>query len=179
MQARILNLHHKTKKHLAKLKKEAEVDGKYRIAKRIHSVILNSQGNTSGKIAKLINSPRSCVTEWLGNYEKNGIDGLLEGHHSGRPALLSKKQKINLADIIDSGPVAYGFVSGVWTSIMITKVIQEEFSIKYHPGHVRKILYDLGFSLQRPKKLLAKADSKKQNKWIRYTYPSIKKKRKI
>jgi hypothetical protein len=30
-----------------------------------------------------------------------------------------------LADILDSGPVAYGFLSGVWTAPMVMRVIEE------------------------------------------------------
>ena len=176
MQARMLFLHHNTKAKLLRQKKEAEADGCYRVAKRIHAVLLNSDGNTSGKISKLLHSPRSCVTEWLSQYAANGVGGLLEGYRSGRTSLLDEKGKLLLADIIDSGPIAYGLSSGIWTSIMIRDVIEAEFSVSYHPGHVRKILKEMSFSVQRPKKVLANADPKKQNKWVRYTYPNIKKK---
>ena len=98
------------------------------------------------------------------------------GYRSGRNPKLSEEQKNALGDIIDSGPVAYGFLSGVWSSPMITRVIEEEFKITYHPGHVRKLLNQLGFSVQRPTRLLAKADKEKQDRWHRYTYPAIKKK---
>jgi hypothetical protein len=37
--------------------------------------------------------------------------------------------------------VAYGLDNGVWTSPMIAWVMEEEFGIKYHPGHVRKLLH--------------------------------------
>ena len=176
MKARELYLHHKTKEKLLRLKKEAEIDGAYRVAKRLHAVILNSQGNRSGKISALLQAPRSCVIKWLSDYEKEGIDSLLEGYRTGRPGRLNKKQKESLSDIIDSGPISYGYISGIWTSIMIKDVIKEEFSVNYHPGHVRKLLKEMGFSVQRPKKVLAKADPVKQNKWLRYTYPRIKKK---
>jgi transposase len=179
MEARRLYLHHQTKAKLKRLKKEAEQDGVYRVAKRIHAVLLNADGLTSGTIARLLDSPRSCTSEWLKNYAFNGYEGLLEGHRSGRHKELTDRQQKHLCDIIESGPVAYGFVSGVWTSIMITQVIAEEFSIDYHPGHVRKILYQMNFSVQRPRKQLAKADPIKQNKWRRYTYPNIKKKPKL
>lgn len=176
MQARLLKLHHNTTKKLLKLKKEAEQTGEYRVAKRVHAVLLNSEGHMSGSIAKLLKSPRSRVSEWLRLYEEFGFDALLEGHRSGRPALLAEKQIKILCDIIESGPVAYGFLTGVWTSPIIKQVIENEFDISYHAGHVRKILYDLNFSLQRPKRVLANADPIKQNKWRRYTYPNIKKK---
>ena len=76
---------------------------------------------------------------------------------------------------MDSGPIAYGFNSGVWTCPMVARVIEEEFSLSYHPAHVSKILHRMGFSVQRPRKELARADPDKQSRWVRYTYPNIKK----
>jgi transposase len=176
MQARMLKLHHNTVKKLLKLKKSAEQSNEYRVAKRIHAVLLNNSGHSSGSISNLIHSHKSKVSEWLKNYDEFGYDALLEGHRSGRPKGLNEKQEQQLCDILDSGPIAYGYLSGVWTSPMIKKVIEEEFGLSYHPGHVRKILYSLNYSMQRPKRVLADADPKKQNKWCRYTYPNIKKK---
>mgnify|MGYP001559432736 CR=1 FL=1 len=176
MKARMLKLHHNTANKLLKLKKEAEQQGEYRVAKRIHAVLLNHENHTSGYIAQLLKAPRSRVSEWLKNYDELGFEALLEGQRSGRPSLLTEEQEKTLCDIIDSGPVAYGFLTGVWTSPIIQQVIEDEFSISYHAGHVRKILYALNYSLQRPKRVLVNADPKKQNKWRRYTYPNIKKK---
>lgn len=175
MRARELKLHHKTIKKLLRLKKESETDGVYRVAKRIHTVLLNHDGLTSGDIASLLKAPRSRVSEWLKNYEQYGYDGLLEGYRPGRPPALSEKQRQTFCDILDSGPVAYGFLSGVWTSPMIARVIKEEFGVSYHPGHVRKLLHQLGFSVQRPRRLLARADPHKQDRWHRHTYPNLKK----
>lgn len=175
MRARLLKLHRKTLGKLLRLKREAEVDGEYRVARRIHAIVLNSDGKSSGEIATVLKSPRSKVSEWLRCYSEHSFEGLLEGYRSGRPSGLNEKQRAELGDIIESGPVSYGFLSGIWTSPMIAKVIEGEFSVSYHPGHVRKILHEMNFSVQRPKKLLAKADPAKQNRWRRYTYPSIKK----
>ena len=60
---------------------------------------------------------------------------------------------------------------------MIARVIQEEYQVDYHPGHVRKLLKALGFSVQRPRKRLAKGDPVLQDRWQRYTYPRLKKNR--
>src|SRR5207253_479856 len=48
MVPRILYLHPKTYKHLIRLRKQAERDGAYRVAKRLQAVVLNSEGRTSG-----------------------------------------------------------------------------------------------------------------------------------
>ena len=65
----------------------------------------------------------SRVSEWLRNYEQFGYDGLLEGYRPGRPPALTPANKQTLEDIIDSGPLAYGYLSGVWTAPMIAQVI--------------------------------------------------------
>jgi len=177
MVPRILYLHPKAYKRLIRLRKQAERDGAYRVAKRLQAVVLNSEGRTSGELAHLLGSPRSRVSEWLARYQTFGVEGLLEGHRSGRPLELTSAQRKQLDDILESGPVAYGLDTGIWTSPMIAWVIEEEFGIHYHPGHVRKLLHRLGFSVQRPRRVLARANADQQDRWQRYTYPSLKKKR--
>ena len=72
--------------------------------------------------------------------------------------------------------MAYGLDNGVWTSPMIAWVIEEEFGVTYHPGHVRKLLHALDFSVQRPRRVLARGNPVEQDRWHRRTYPHIKKK---
>jgi transposase len=80
-----------------------------------------------------------------------------------------------LTDILDSGPVAHGLDTGIWTSPLVAQVIREEFDRSYHPGHVRRLLRQLGYSVQRPTTRLAQADMGQKRKWTRYTYPNLKK----
>ncbi len=173
---RCVHLQVKTRSRLSRLRKEAEQDGAYRVARRLHAVLLNSAGRTSGEIARILQSARSKVSEWLAQYEEHGVTGLLEGHRSGRPGQMTESQRQSLADIVESGPVAYGFDCGVWTSPRIARVIHEEWGIDYHPGHVRRLLHQLNFSVQRPRRVLVRADPVRQDRWQRYDYPRLKKK---
>jgi transposase len=175
IQPRILRLHRKTEERLISLKREAEQDGEYRVAMRIHAVLLNHQGKTSSEIAKILHTSRSSASQWLKNYETHGYDSLLEGQRSGRQSQLSEEHLVSLGDIIDAGPIAYGFSSAVWSSIMIVQVIQDEFSVDYHPGHVRKLLKRMDYSMQKPKRVLVQASEAQKNRWRRYIYPNIKK----
>src|SRR5208337_4398713 len=124
-----LRLHPSTSRQLIRLTKEAERDGAYRVARRLRAVILNAEGRSSSELADILQSPRSKVSEWLSRYEAYGVDGLLEGYRSGRPASLSSEQREQLGDILDSGPVAYGLDTGIWTSPMIAWVIEQEFGV--------------------------------------------------
>src|SRR4051794_10190641 len=116
MLPRLLRLHPSTYQRLARWSKEAERDGAYRVAKRLRAVVLNSEGHTSGELANILQVPRAKVSEWLQRYQTEGVDGLLEGYRSGRPSELTEQQRQQLGDILDSGPVAYGLDSGIWTS---------------------------------------------------------------
>ena len=156
--------------------KEAEREGEYRVSKRIHAILLNDQGYTSGKIARIIQAPLSRVSHWLRMYDSFGYEALLEGHRSGRPSQLRPKDLELLADIIESGPSAYGYLSGVWTSAMVREVIRTEFGVSYHRSHICRMLHQLGFSVQRPRRKLIRADPRAQSRWRRYTYPRLKKK---
>lgn len=161
---------------LVNLSKQALRDGAYRVATRLHAVALNMEGKTAPEIAETLKVHRTKVCLWFRRWQEDDLDGLLEGHRPGRPRCLSEKQYRALADIIDSGPVAYGFNSGVWTCPMVSRIIEDEFSVHFHAAHVSRILHEVGFSVQRPKKTLARADKTLQSRWIRYQYPDIKKK---
>ena len=65
MQPRLLHLHFQTYDKLLRLKKEAEADGAYRVAKRLHAVTLNHEGLSSLQIADFLQAPRSKVSQWL------------------------------------------------------------------------------------------------------------------
>lgn len=175
---RPVQIHGTAKKiqQLVRLSKQALREGAYRVANRLHAVVLNMEGKTAPEIADVLKVHRSNVCLWFERWQRDGVEGILEGHRPGRPPTISERQRQELADILESGPVAYGFTSGVWTCPMVVRVIEDAFSLSYHPAHVSRILHSLGFSVQRPQKVLARADKTLQSKWVRYRYPDLKKK---
>ena len=158
------------------LRKEAIKDQEPRVAQRFHAIALSIEGHTTSQIAQVLNIHRSSVPLWIEHWNQQREQGLLEGHRCGRPAGLTDTQREQLQDILDSGPVAYGLETGIWTSPVISRVIADEFDLHYHPGHVRKVLKQLGYSVQRPTTRLVQADPIRKNRWVRYTYPRLKKK---
>ncbi len=162
--------------NLKTLRREAHADKSPKVALRIQSIMLSLKKHSVSDIARLLQVHRSSVHSWIQNWNIHGKEGLYEGHRCGRPAALTEKDKDQLRDIVDSGTVAYGLQTGVWTSPIVAQIIENEFAVSYHPGHVRKLLKKMGFSVQRPTTKLMQADPKRQNKWTRYTYPNLKKK---
>ena len=61
----------------------------------------------------------------------------------GRPPKLTPAQKRLIPEFLWHGPEAYGFRGEVWTCARIAQVIEEEFGVRYHKGHVGRLLKEL------------------------------------
>ena len=76
------------------------------------------------------------------------MEALRAKPHPGRPSRLTDDQKQELEAILLKGAVAAGFPTDLWTLPRVAQVIEREFGVKYHPGHVWHILQDMGWSCQ-------------------------------
>jgi transposase len=165
----------RTVQRLLELRRQALKDRVLRIAQRLHGIVLSLEGHRPPEIARLLKVHRSTVPLWIEQFNQHGEEGVFEGLRSGRPVALDAQQREALCDILDSGPVAYGLETGIWTSPLIAQIIREQFGQDYHPGHVRKLLRQLGYSRHRPTTRLIQADLRQKRKWVRSTYPTLKK----
>lgn len=127
-------------------------------------------------IAKEYGVTRGSVNRWLQWYDADHVDGLRTRIAEGPAPKLTEEQREALKVIIELGPVQAGYQSGVWTGPMIGDLIEERFGVRYHNHHVPRLLHQLKFSVQRPRKRLARADLARQAAWLRNTLPAIKKK---
>jgi transposase len=161
---------------LQKLVREAEAAQDLDVWRRARCVLRYLGGEPIAALAREVGVHRSAATKWLAWYEADGIAGLRTRVASGRPPRLSLDQRLKLTRVVEAGPVAAGFRSGVWTGALVGEWIREHFGVEYHPQHIPRMLHQLGFSVQRPRKRLARADREAQALWLRKTLPAIKKK---
>lgn len=139
--------------------------------------VLGYLGGTSViELAGQLDVTRGAINRWLQWYEVQGVEGLVTRKAPGPPSKLTDGQRAVLAYMIEMGPQAVGYTSGVWTGPMIGDLIEQRFAVRYHNHHVPRLLNDLGFSVQRPRKRLARADADAQALWLRKRLPAIKKK---
>lgn len=127
-------------------------------------------------LAEKLDVTRGSVNRWLQWFDAAGTDGLRPRERPGGEARLTTEQYQELVTIIEAGPMAAGFQTGLWTGPMIGDVIRRRFGVSYHNHHIPRLLHKLGFSVQRPRKRLARADAERQGIWLRETFPRIKKK---
>src|SRR5882762_4723681 len=92
---------------LLNVRREAQREKSPRLLLRVQGILMSLAGHTTGNIAHQLKVHRSTVPLWIEHWNNYGEEGLWEGHRSGRPAGLTERQRQELCDILDSGPVAY------------------------------------------------------------------------
>ena len=126
-------------------------------------------------LAAQLDVSRGSVNRWLQWYEAMGVDGLRTAIAPGPTPKLNDAQRAELTALVEAGPLAAGYESGVWTGPMVGDLVARRFGVRYHKHNIPRLLHELGFSLQRPRKRLARADLAAQATWVRETLPAIKK----
>ncbi|MGO8970784.1 MAG: winged helix-turn-helix domain-containing protein [Myxococcaceae bacterium] len=161
---------------LRKLYWEAKKAGDFDVWRRTKAVSSYLAGKAVIALAAELDVTRGAINRWLQWYEAMGAEGLRTGKAPGPRPRLSDEQRQELCVLIEAGPQAAGFTSGLWTGPMIGDLIRRKFGVSYHNHYVPDLLHQLGFSVQRPRKRLARADAAAQEDWVHQRFPAIKKK---
>ena len=69
-----------------------------------------------------------------------------------------------------------GYDTPLWTAQRVALLIEQEYGVRYHSGHVWRILRLLGWSPQRPVGRALERDEQAIAEWKRKRWPAIKKK---
>lgn len=117
----------------------------------------------------------SCITGWIRMYKDGGIDGLRPRKAPGNKPRLTPQQLERLKKLILAGPEANGLDTGVWTGPIVRELVLQRFKVAYSVSQIRRILHQIGFSVQYPKKILSEAQKYEQDKWLKSTYRELKK----
>ena len=171
-----INLTTQQRESLLQREKEFAAQGRQRWADRCRAIRLREQGYGIDETSELLGRPYRTVQDWCKLWREQGLRGMEPRTHTrGRKRELTVHQRMLLAKAIDRGPRKAGFHGGVWTSPLVSQYILDRWGVQYHPGHVRRLLKELGFSVQRPRQKLALADPAEQERWVKKTYPRLKK----
>jgi len=146
-------------------------------ARRIEAGRLFAQGSSQAEVARQLGVSRQSASRWLRLWKANGSEGLRGAGRTGRKRQLSEEELRRLEAVLIQGPQAQGYETNVWTLQRIASVIEKLFGVSYHPGHVWKLLRQLGWSCQRPERRAAERDETTLRRWLKYRWPRIKKKR--
>ena len=148
--------------------------------RRMQGARLLHRGISQAEVARRCQVSRESVRRWWNQMLLHGsAKRLKKAGRAGRKPQLEAAQLEKLEVVLRAGAEQAGFPNGLWTLERIAQVIEEEFGVRFHPGHVWWILQKkLGWSCQRPVGRARERNETAIREWKQKTWPALKKKRK-
>ena len=145
--------------------------------RRIEAVrLVLEEGLSQAEAARRVQAAQQSVSGWVRRYREDGQAGLAKAAHAGRKPLLSGAQLAELERLLLEGPEAHGFPTPLWSCPRVARLIRDRFGVRYHEGHVWKLLRSLNWSPQRPVGKARERNEEAIRVWKKQTWPAIKKK---
>src|SRR5271167_5162570 len=124
---------------------------------------------------------RPVIYRWLRDArgKGRGLRALRSRKGTGRPRRLAPKQEQQLFRWINGkDPRQHGFDFGLWTRLVVRKLIADKFGANFGVTAVGKLLAKLGLTPQKPLKRAYERDPAAIEAWKSDTYPSLAKRAK-
>ncbi|MGO9240178.1 MAG: IS630 family transposase [Bryobacteraceae bacterium] len=144
--------------------------------RRREAIRLWESGLNQSEVARRVEVVRQTVVRWVAQYRERGEAALRKAGRAGRTPLLSPKDRQHLEELLLRGPEALGYATPLWTCPRVAHLIAQEFGVRYHEGHVWKVLVSLGWSPQRPTGKARERNEEQIRRWKKKTWPATKKK---
>ena len=138
--------------------------------------LLEKSDLNQSEVARRLKVCRQTVSRWVDQFQAGGKAALQKAARAGRKPELTAADGQRLQELLLQGPEKLGYETPLWTCARVAHLIQQEFGVEYHPGHVWKILDDLGWSCQRPVGRARERNEEEIRRWRRVGWPEIKKK---
>jgi transposase len=133
-------------------------DERYTIGVRLYAVYQVSKGTPSRKLEDLYDTSFKQITNWVHQFERNGIDGLRDKPGRGRKSLLTQDQSDHLRSLLlDESPNNHDYNTVTWTGPIVREYISKKFGIEYKKAQVYNIIKTLGFTYQKGKGIYPEA----------------------
>jgi len=113
----------------------------WRETRRMQAWAFHQLGWSQYRIAEALGVSQSAVSQWFTAVRESGdVNALRRRPPAGRQAWLTAEQFAQLPLLLARGAAAFGFTANKWTARRVALVIQQQFGVCYHPGHVSRIL---------------------------------------
>jgi transposase len=144
--------------------------------RRFRAFGLLNKGLSEAEVARRVGVHRQSVNRWAKQIDDKGRAGLKQAGRAGRKSRLRETDLKRLELGLKQGPQALGYETHLWTLERVAELIERDFGVEYHPGHVGWLLKKLGWSCQRPTGRALERDEQAIKRWKKRRWPELKKK---
>lgn len=143
--------------------------------RRLEAARLLAKGLSPAEVARRVGVHRQSVSRWDRQLAEAGRAGLKRAPRAGRPPRLTEADRRRVVAGLKRGPEALGYTTGLWTARRVADLIARACGVRYSPGHVWKLLRQLGWSCQRPTGRALVRDEAAIRQWTQVRWPALKK----
>lgn len=144
--------------------------------RRLSAIKLFGEELNNSEIGRRLKVCNQTVSRWRQQYQAGGKAALRKAGRAGRKPRLSAADQQRLAELLKQGPERLGYETPLWTCGRVAHLIEQEFGIAYHAGHVWKLLRSMNWSVQRPRGRALERDEDAIREWKEQRWPAVKKK---
>jgi transposase len=145
-------------------------------ARRMRAADMFTKGRLSqADIGRELGVSHQTVSDWHEKWLAGGKAALKAAGRAGRPPKVTAKQLAEVERALERGPKTNGFPTDLWTLARVAEVIERVAGVHYHPGHVWRVLRQMGWSHQRPARRAVERDDEAIERWVNERWPRVKK----
>ena len=134
------------------------------------------RGEPVVEVVRVFGVAERTVFNWLARYRHGGWGALAEGARNGRPRKVDGKVMAWLYNAVTLGdPRQHQFEFCLWTLAVIRTLLKKTHGIEVSKSSVSRLLAHLGLSPQRPIYRCYKRDPKEIERYLKKTFPEIRK----
>jgi transposase len=142
--------------------------------RRLRAWDLKQRGWRQRDIAEALGVTDAAVSRWMASARRGGSAALLTSPSPGAPPRLTDQDYLKLEELLGQGATAHGWPNNLWTARRVAHVIQQRFGVRYHPGHVSRLLREqLDWTCQRPDHHHKDRDDAAIRRWVAESFPRI------
>jgi len=140
--------------------------------KRLQAGRMFARGRRQKDVVARFGVAKSTASKWYQLWREGGMAALRRRKPAGRPRRLSETERAQLGEELQKGPQAHGHATDLWTLPRIARLIEKQFGVRYHPGHVWWLLRSMGWSCQKPPRQAKERDEDAIRRWRKQRWPA-------
>lgn len=144
------------------LRQRAKIEPHGRASRRMLALAAVLDGASRSDAARLAGMDRQSLRDWVHRFNEEGIDGLRDRPHTGRPPRLSEGQMAAFRALVLRGPNIERDGVSAWTAKDLCRIVEDRYGQSYSENGMLKLLHGLDLSWQKTRPAHPKADRRAQ-----------------
>jgi transposase len=146
----------------AELRRLARREPERAAAARMFAIANALEGMSRAEAARLAGMERQALRDAVVRYNAEGLAGLRNRPHPGPAPRLDERCRAALRQVVLDGPEVESTGPSAWTLPDLCREVERRWGVRYHPGHMSKLVRGLGLSRQKARPAHPKVDPEAQ-----------------